>query len=154
MPDILSDFADAVQRHGLTPPDRVVADGKIHRFRSGPERGLNGFYSLTVLPAHKGGDIGFGLIGCWKRGINDRWCSRDARDITTQDRTALERARERQRAAEEAEAGEAARKAKSIWEGCARAPADHPYLAAKRIRAHGLRLYKGMWSRPSTGPGR
>ena len=142
------EFLSAFRKHGLLPPDRVVADGKIHRFRSGPERGLNGYYSLSILPAHKGGDIGFGLVGCWKRDVNEKWCSRDAREVTTQDRTALERLRERQREAEDAAAREAARKAKAIWDGAGKAPADHPYLVAKKIEPHGLRLYKGMLVAP------
>ena len=55
MSDILSDFSAAIRHYGLTPPARLLADGKIHRFRSGPEHGENGFYSLqSVLPGAQG----------------------------------------------------------------------------------------------------
>lgn len=144
MSGITSDFLSAIRHFGLTPPDKVIADGRIHRFRSGPEHGENGFYSLKIVPAHKGGDIGFGLIGCWKRDIREKWCSREVGSLTEHDRTAMERAREEQRAENAKAAQEAARKAAWIW-GEAKAPnPDHPYLVAKGIPARGLREYKGM----------
>ena len=148
MSSVTSDFIEFCRRCGLTPPDRVTADGNIHRFRSGPERTANGFYRLVVLPAHKGGDIGFGTVGCWKRGVSEKWCSREARLVTTQDRTRLEQIREKQRADETAAARASARKATGIWAGAAKAPADHPYLVAKKINPHGLRLHKGMLVAP------
>ncbi|QEH36522.1 DNA primase TraC [Aquisphaera giovannonii] len=144
MSDIISDFLSAIRQLGLTPPDRVITDAKIHRFRSGPEHGENGFYSLKILPAHKGGDIGFGLIGCWKRGLSEKWCSHEANSLTEHDRKAMEKAREEQKKAVAEAAEEAARKAKWIW-GEAKTPnPDHPYLAAKQIDLHGLREYKGL----------
>jgi putative DNA primase/helicase len=38
---------------------------------------------------------------------------------------------------------EAAERAGTIWTKAQPAPADHRYLAAKRVQAHGLRLYRG-----------
>src|SRR5438034_748179 len=93
MNSIISDFSSAIRRSGLTPPDPIVADGQLHRFRSGPEKADNGFYRLTILPAHKGGEIGFGLIGCWKRGLQEKWCSRQRGEIHDLDRTAMRRVR-------------------------------------------------------------
>ena len=154
MSDILSDFAGAFRQHGLTPPDQIVADGRIHRFRSGPEHQVNGFYRLTVLPAHQGGEIGFGLIGCWKRDVREKWCSREPAAVSKWDHAAMEKARHESRQADEQCAAEAARKAAWIW-GKAEAPRpDHPYLLAKRIGPRGLREYKGMLVAPVSRDGK
>lgn len=144
MPDITSDFLSAIGQHGLSTPDRIIADGKIHRFRSGPEHGLNGFYQLSIAPAHKGGDIGFGLIGCWKRDINEKWCSRGPKSVTDRDRVAIEKVRQEQRDANAKEAEKAATKAAWIWKESKPANEGHPYLAGKGIGRHGLREYKEM----------
>ena len=89
---VQDDFLSAFRQHGLTSPGRLICDGKIHRFRSGPEHSENGFYRLMVVAAHNGGDIGFGLIGCWKRDVNEKWCSREPKSVSVQDRKAMERA--------------------------------------------------------------
>ena len=144
MTDITSEFLSAIRHYGLTAPDRIIADGKIQRFRSGPEHGLNGFYQLAVVPAHRGGDIGFGLIGCWKRDVNEKWCSREPKSITERDRSAIEKLRQEQRDEDARAAAEAARKAKWIW-GEAKAPSpEHPYLVAKGIGPRGLKEYKDL----------
>src|SRR5689334_20866125 len=110
MADLVSEFSRAIRRSDLAPPDRIVADGRIHRFRSGPERAPNGFYRLAIVPSSRGGEIGFGLFGCWKRDVHERWCSREPGAIPALDRAALERARAAQRRAE----AEAAREAASL----------------------------------------
>jgi putative DNA primase/helicase len=142
MSAIPSDFLAAMRHHGLTPPEQAVADGEIHRFRSGPEHGLNGFYRLVIVPAHGGGDIGFGLIGCWKRDVNEKWCSRDLTALAEPDRKAMRKARDDLRQKDEAAAKQAAAKAASIWGAAGPADPAHPYLAAKGIGPKGLRQYK------------
>lgn len=141
---IQDEFLSSIQSLGLTPPARLVADGKIHRFRSGPEHAENGFYSLTIVPAHQGGDIGFGLIGCWKRDIREKWCSREPGTVSEADRSAMERARQEQKKAAQAEAEAAAKKAESIWAGAKVADPAHPYLITKGIPVKGLRQHKDM----------
>lgn len=139
---VQDDFLSAIRQHGLIPPDRLIADGELHRFRSGPERAENGFYRLVILPAHRGGDIGFGHIGCWKRGVSEKWCSMEPKSITTQDRSAMEQARVAQRERDAKAAKEAAEKAASIWKAAKPADPAHPYLASKKIGPRGLRQYK------------
>ena len=143
MSAIPSDFLAAIQRRGLTAPEQAVADGEIHRFRSGPEHGLNGFYRLVVLPAHDGGEVGFGLIGCWKRDVNEKWCSRDPAALAEPDRRAMRKARDDMRRKDEDAAKQAAAKAASIWAASSPADPAHPYLVAKGIGPKGLRQYKG-----------
>jgi putative DNA primase/helicase len=140
---ISSDFVHAIRSQGLTPPASIVADGKIHRFRSGPEHSDNGFYRLQIVPAHGGGEIGFGLIGCWKRDVNEKWCSRDKRSLTGHDRAAIKKAAEERQAEGEKLAAEAAKKAEWIWKKASPAVAGHPYLVAKGIGPRGLKEYKG-----------
>ena len=120
MHHILDEFASSFRRHGLTPPDNILADGRIHRFRSGPEHAENGFYRLTVLPAHKGGEIGFGTIGCWKRGLNEKWSSHQRGEIGEADRTAIKRARAEQKKVEAQEAAAAIERGKKSGRNPAR----------------------------------
>jgi putative DNA primase/helicase len=143
MEDILSDFTSAIRQHGLTPPERLVADGKIQRFRSGPEKAENGFYRLSIVPAQQGGDIGFGTIGCWKRGLNEKWCSREPKSIGDRDRAAIDKARKEQKKADAEAASKAVEKAAWIWKNATAPDAGHPYLVAKGIEARGVRQYKG-----------
>ena len=55
------EFLIAITNSGLTPPDIIVADGKLHRFVSevGSNK-KNGWYilHLTKKPC--------GIFGCWK----------------------------------------------------------------------------------------
>ena len=139
MPDILSDFSSSFQSYGLTPPAQVVADGRIHRFRSGPEREHNGYYRLSLVEAYRGGQIGFGLIGCWKRGLKEPWSSHAKNEITDEDRKAIKRVRAEQKRVEAAEAAAAVQRAKDLWAAAGAAKADHPYLVAKGIEPVGIR---------------
>ena len=51
----------AIKKTGLTAPDNVVADGKVHRFRSEVgSKNQNGWYILHLNPKP------CGIFGCWK----------------------------------------------------------------------------------------
>ncbi len=143
MNHILSEFSSAFRQYGLTEPDKIIADGKIHRFRSGPEKAENGFYELRVIPAHQGGEIGFGTIGCWKRDLKEKWCSRQRGEITEVDRGAIKKAREEQKRLYAEAAKSAAEKGSWIWKATTAPNPNHPYLAAKGIEPLGVREYKG-----------
>ena len=139
MNHILNDFSSAFRQHGINSPDRILADGQIHRFRSGPEREQNGYYRLTILPAHKGGEIGFGTIGCWKRGFQEKWSSHQPGEISQVDWAAIERARSERKRIEAEEAVAAIGRGKEIWAKCREPDARHPYLVAKAIAHLGIR---------------
>ena len=139
---MLTEFSNAIRHYGLTPPDRLIADGKIHRFRSGPEKAENGFYSLKVLPAYKGGEIGYGLLGCWKRDIKEQWCSKEPGELTAPDRTAIERARAEMKQLDLEATRAAAEKARAIWGKASSPDPRHPYLIAKAIEPRGIRQHK------------
>lgn len=133
------DFAAAIAAAGLgTPKDGVVADGKVHRFRTRDDRtgALSGWYALhlTGTPA--------GIFGSWKHGITDTWCSVSREEQTPKQRAELkaiiDKARRqrdeetRQRNAKTAEA------AKAMLDKAKPADPNHPYLRRKQVEPHGV----------------
>ena len=63
-------FQSAIAAAGLTPPDTIIADGKIHRFATNDRRGDDaGWYIL-----HLDG-IAAGRFGNWREGRTETWCS-------------------------------------------------------------------------------
>lgn len=134
---VLDQFAQAMASAGLTPPDAIHADGLLHRFSPTGKRGdLAAWYVL-----HDDG-VAAGVFGCWRTGLQETWCSRADSAMTPAERQMLlekVRAAQRQRDAEQAllhrQAG-----AVALLRWRAAGPAgQHPYLAAKGVRAHGLR---------------
>lgn len=130
-------FAQAMASAGLTPPDAIHADGQLHRFSPTGKRGdLAAWYVL-----HEDG-VAAGVFGCWRTGLQETWCSREDNTMTPAERQAL---RERVRAAQQQRNAEQARShqqagAVALLHWRAAGPAgQHPYLAAKGVRAHGLR---------------
>jgi len=123
---------------GIMPPDSIEADGTLRRYRvDGDKRGsLNGWYCLHLdgRPA--------GVFGNWKTGQSEKWAA-DGEPMTDAERAkfaavvsaARAKADVERRAAQES----AATAARSRWANAAPANEHHPYLAAKGVRAHGLR---------------
>lgn len=71
MTDIIQAFRQAAATHGLDIPDEVIGDGVLHRFTvPGDKAKANtGWYTLHLdHPAA-------GSFGCWKRQVNQTWCS-------------------------------------------------------------------------------
>jgi putative DNA primase/helicase len=84
-----------------------------------------------------------GSFGDWRSGISETWSSKSAESLTPAESLAqrerfqtLAKARETER---ERVRAEAAAKAESIWARAARTDEAHPYLAAKGVRAHGIK---------------
>jgi hypothetical protein len=136
--DVREQFRDAIIAAGLTPPDHIEADGKVHRFASNGKRGDKaGWYFLHLdgIPA--------GRFGCWRSGISRDWCADIGRKLSVGEVAELTH-RRRERDVNEAERRhEAANKAAEIWQSAAPASNDHPYLVLKAVRAHGLRQTDG-----------
>ena len=64
--DAIEQFRSAIYAAGIEPPDHLVGDGKIHRFRTnGRADDDSGWYTLHVdgLPA--------GAFGCWRSDISE-----------------------------------------------------------------------------------
>lgn len=135
---IIDAFAAAIAGAGLGAPD-IVADGKLHRFRTTDDKPgkRSGWYSLHLdrFPA--------GVFGDWRTGLTETWCAKDREQMTGRDRadirTLVEQAKRQHQAEREAQHRTAADKALAIWTHCIPAPADHPYLIAKGVHPHGTR---------------
>jgi len=142
MREHIEQFRAAIHSAGLTPPEVIEADGRLHRFASQGKRGDDaGWYVL-----HDDG-IPAGAFGDWRTGASETWRANIGRRLSPQEEAA-HRARieamRREREAEDARRkAEAREKAGAIWQSALPAADDHPYLVGKGVRAHGLRLHEG-----------
>ena len=135
--DIQEQFRDAIADAGITPPIRIIADGRLHRFSSnGKPNDDAGWYAL-----HDGG-IAAGAFGCWRLGINEKWRADIGRSLTPQEEADRRAAVEAIMRDAEAKAASKRAAAASIaaWtiENAVPASPDHPYLARKGIQANGV----------------
>jgi putative DNA primase/helicase len=126
---------------GVSPPDEILDDGKLHRFGTNGRAGDDsGWYILH------GDGIPAGAFGDFRAGVSETFCADIGRELTEEERRAQRErvdAIRRQRAAEEARRhAEAAKRAERLWRAAVKAQA-HPYLSRKGVKAHGLRLYRG-----------
>lgn len=147
-------FLDAMIDQGIDTRDEIVADGHLHRIHvEGDRKGSrNAWYCLHYdeRPA--------GTFGCNKRHGDHKFkwqADRNATPWTPEerkvwaDRVAKERAEKQ--AVERERHEKAARIANSVWENAAEATDEHPYLQAKGVKAHGLKV--GKWFKVNTETG-
>ena len=134
-----SAFLGAIMAAGLTPPEHIKADGKLHRFSSNGKRGdLSGWYALHLdgVPA--------GSFGCWRTVPMQTWCSKADNDMTTAEKHAMRQRMQDAKAARDTEKAQdqaaAQADAQTRWDAASPAPASHPYLVAKGVQGHELRL--------------
>ena len=63
-------FRSEILKAGLTSPNEIIDDGRIHRFSSNGKTSDNaGWYVLFT------DGIAAGAFGCWREGVNIKWCS-------------------------------------------------------------------------------
>ncbi len=129
-------FSDAIATAGITPPERIIADGKRHRFSTnGKASDKAGHYKLHLdgIPA--------GHFGCWRAGIDQTWRADIGRKLTDEEAAAHRRRAaemQRQRKAEEARGHTAAAKeAAGLLKSSQPATTDHLYLKRKGVKAYG-----------------
>jgi len=141
---ILAQFRTAAEARGLRLPDRIDADGKLHRceLQDGPKGKNDGAYLLHLDGVPAGGFQNF------RDGLDwENWRADIGRQLTAEEEAANRARMEAQRAEREAEAkakrDKARRKANAIWNNAKPAPHDHPYLQRKGIPSFGLRV--GAW---------
>ena len=132
---------DAMRAAGLEPPDEILMDGKIHRFKSGtkgtPGIDKPGWYLVF------GDGIPAGRFGCWRSGIEVTWRADVGRKLTQTEEMAharrLSESKAMRDAALERQHQVASETVEKIWTGAQAALPDHPYLAKKGIGVHGAR---------------
>jgi len=132
---------------GITPPDRILPDGIIHRFHiPGHKQGsLNGAYKLHLdgKPA--------GYFEDFKTGIKTTWkADGQVKKLTNDDRLkfAEEKKRREQQQAQRYE--QTAQTAQRLINYSLPATPDHPYLTRKRVNPHDLRLLRHWRKRIKT----
>jgi putative DNA primase/helicase len=132
---------DAMRAAGLEPPDEILMDGKIHRFKSGtkgtPGIEKPGWYLVF------GDGIPAGRFGCWRAGMEVTWRADVGRKLTQTEEMShakrLAEAKALRDAALERQHQVASDTVEKIWTGAQAALPDHPYLAKKGIQTHGAR---------------
>lgn len=138
----IEEFREAIHRAGLTPPESIDPDGKLHRFASNGKRGDDAGWFVLHLDG-----IPAGCFGDWRTGFSQTWRADIGRDLTPAELAAhqarVDAARRAREAEEARRRAKAAREAAAIWKAAPPAPGDHPYLICKRIKTHGARLYRG-----------
>jgi putative DNA primase/helicase len=135
-------FRAAMAAAGIEPPAEVIADGRLHRFSANGRRADDaGWYILH------GDSIPAGVFGYWRTGLMQTWSARGEYDLSPVERaalahriTAIKIARERE---QRQRADRAANAAAVRWAAALPVTQGHPYLSAKGIQAHGVRIEGG-----------
>lgn len=135
---------DAMLAAGLEPPDELLLDGKIHRFKSGTKGSGShggdkpGWYLVF------GDGVPAGRFGCWRAGVEVTWRAEVGRKLTATEEMAHARRMAEAKALRDAELERkhevAASTVETIWTSAQAASADHPYLKRKGIGVHGARV--------------
>lgn len=133
----------AMVEAGLEPPDHVVLDGKLHRFRSGTKGSAkagdkSGWYVVF------GDGIPAGRFGCWRMGVESPWRADVGRQFSPAEEMAhvrrMAEAKALRDAALEKQHEVAESTVAAIWSQASAASADHPYLKRKCVQPHGARI--------------
>jgi len=134
---------DAIRNAGLEPPDHVVLDGKLHRFRSGTKGSAkagdkSGWYVVF------GDGIPAGRFGCWRMGLESPWRADVGRQFSPAEEMAhvrrMAEAKALRDAALEKQHEVAETTVAAIWSQASTANAEHPYLKRKGVQPHGARI--------------
>jgi putative DNA primase/helicase len=145
MQNIQETVKNAMRDNGMTPPDNIILDGILHRFKD--ESGKQNCYYV----AHVDGRAA-GMIGDWKTGLKVKWKAEgNYPKLTEAQRTEFKLEQQKQQQLRKAEEkirhDGAMTKASWIWSRTTK-PTTHPYLTKKRIKPHNARLYKKMLAIP------
>lgn len=140
-------FREAMHTVGLDYAGPMVADGKLHRFKTDGDNARNSWYVLYAGP------LAAGVFGCWKRGIKETWKDRDEKQLTPAEREEVRRRTEEAKQAYERENKLRRKKARKTaeWILSRTKPADpaHSYLVKKGVQPHGdLCQYRDVLALP------
>jgi putative DNA primase/helicase len=136
--DVFWEFKAELNHAGFVLKAGLIADGCIHRFHVKGDRpgSKNGWYVLYPN--------GIGVFGSWKTDEKHIWRSDGLKTLSRAEKRRLARqiteAQRQRRIEQERKQTKARDLAHKIWRNAAPAPADHPYLFAKQVKSHGLRI--------------
>lgn len=130
---------DAMLRAGINPPNSIIMDGKIRRFRSDQaKRDESGWYVVFG-----DGKIAAGAFGCWRLGLTVPWKADIGRKLETYEIMAITRLQAEAKAArekaEEKKHEATANTVATIWSQAGEAWPEHEYLQRKGVEPHGIR---------------
>lgn len=139
MKNIIEQFKNAMLDNFITPPETIIGDGQLHRFKIDDK--LSGAYVLHT------DRCAAGYFQDFKQGIKIRWkMAGTFKKLTDAERQAFAIERQRQdeqRKAEEKTRHDAAiQRAAYIWERSTPV-INHQYLTKKNVQAHNVRCYRG-----------
>lgn len=142
----IDELMTAMREQGIEPSDPLKLDGTLERFHvAGDKKGSTNGWATIHLDAKPAG-----VFGCNKRhGLHKfSWKANratepmSAADLKTQ-RADWNRRRIEQDAATNKRRADTALRAQALWDAAKPATDDHPYLARKGVKSHGLRV--GKW---------
>jgi len=128
----------AMAAAGITPPPSIELDGKLHRWQTG-SKGKAGYDKPGWYVFFADG-IPAGMFGDWRMGIASTWRAEVGRPLTIEEEAAITRRQAEARTKRDALADQVAETVDIIWSQAGAASDDHPYLARKGVKAHGLRI--------------
>jgi phage/plasmid primase-like uncharacterized protein len=127
---------------GLTPPNEILFDGKLHRFNSGT-KGKAGHDKPGWYVVFSDG-IPSGRFGCWRAGVEVTFCADIGRTLTDSEKMVNARRLAEARTIRDADLKRtrdmASDTVEKIWSDGMLATPEHPYLARKGIGLHGARM--------------
>jgi phage/plasmid primase-like uncharacterized protein len=133
---------DAIRAAGLEPPDHIIMDGKIHRFKSGT-KGTPGHGDKPGWYLVFGDGIPAGRFGCWRAGMEVTFRADIGRKLTQTEEMSNAKRLAEAKSMRDAEIIRqhqvASDTVERIWTGAQAALPDHPYLFKKGIGVHGAR---------------
>lgn len=133
----LDDFSRLTTQYGITCPNDLIVDGKIHRYGMSGDKGNPCWYVL-----HKLGDgVTYGAFGCWMRGIKERYCSHEEKILTKHQKNMLQQAKAEIENQLQQLQQEAKKRAQETWNKAETNFIDHPYLTVKAVKNFGLRIF-------------
>ena len=123
---------------GITPPESIDMDGRVHRFNGDGKKDKSAWYCVF------GDGIPAGRFGDWRQGLESSFRADVGRTLTAAEEMAHTRRMVEAKALRDAEITRkhevAADTVEKIWVGCTGASPDHPYIARKGIKPHGARV--------------
>jgi putative DNA primase/helicase len=149
----IEQFRTEILAAGLTAPEFIHTDGKLHRFStSGKPSDKSGWYVF-----HPDG-VPAGEFGCWRKQLNQKWCAKSQDAMTQAEREAHRQRLEGMRKQREEDTAKRHQQAAAVatqrWQA-AKTASEHPYLGAKGVKAHDVKqegeaLLIPMWDTADT----
>jgi len=135
----ISQLEEAMAAEGLLPPDGIIADGEIHRFRVDGDqaRSKNGWYVVSPTYPSRAS------FGSWKLDVTKYWFPQSSKggygNTRFRDFHEIERDRSNRKNIYIERQKKSSSRAKKLWGEASSEVGGHPYLVTKGVGSHNLR---------------